>query len=97
MTIYFVNSHYLCNFRKLRNTSDGAERVMDTMQQMARSFSTRLVQMGMAYESTVESADNRIIFQKFSKRLRDVDKLRESLIGSREIFTIFKTDSSPIF
>ena len=51
-------------FRKLRNTSDGAERVMDTMQQMARSFSTRLVQMGMAYESTVESADNRNLFQK---------------------------------
>ena len=51
-------------FRKLRNTSDGAERVMDTMQQMARSFSTRLVQMGMAYESTVESADNRKILQK---------------------------------
>ena len=52
------------SLRKLRNTSDGAERVMDTMQQMARSFSTRLVQMGMAYESTVESADNRNLFQK---------------------------------
>ena len=64
-TVHFVTGYYLCTFRKLRNTSDGAERVMDTMQQMARSFSTRLVQMGMAYESTVESADNRKIFQNF--------------------------------
>ena len=37
---------------------------MDTMQQMARSFSTRLIQMGMAYESTVESADTRNVFHK---------------------------------
>ena len=58
-------SYKILLFRKLRNTSDGAERVIDTMQQMARSFSTRLVQMGMAYESTVESADNRKIFQNF--------------------------------
>ena len=44
---------------------------MDTMQQMARSFSTRLVQMGMAYESTVESADNRKYFKiRISIRVR---------------------------
>ena len=63
---------------------DGAERVMDTMQQMARSFSKRLVQMGMAYESTVESADNRKIFQKFSK-FHWSHRVR------------FETESSPIF
>ena len=59
---------------------------MDTMQQMARSFSTRLVQMGMAYESTVESADNRKIFQNF-----------ENSKFHGECFSSFETESSPFF
>lgn len=63
--------------RKLRNTSDGAERVMDTMQQMARSFSTRLVQMGMAYESTVESADNSI--KELTDRLAELENKNSEL------------------
>merc|ERR1712176_804560 len=63
--------------RKSRNTPDGAERVMDTMQQMARSFSTILVQMGMAYESTVESADNSI--KELTDRLAELENKNSEL------------------